>query len=57
MVPQVKIYIKRQLLLIRIKDTRELMIMTAFKEGFTSPNTVKLSQSLDKMLNKLESTC
>lgn len=38
----------------RIEKTRELMIATGLKEGFTSPNTISVSQDLDLLLNDLQ---
>ncbi|WP_387407293.1 Spo0E family sporulation regulatory protein-aspartic acid phosphatase [Priestia aryabhattai] len=53
---QVKACPEYKLLLIKIEDTRQLMMETAIKEGFTSFNTLKISQRLDLLLNKLELT-
>lgn len=53
---QVKACPEYKLLLIKIEDTRQLMIETAIKEGFTSFNTLKISQKLDLLLNKLAVT-
>ncbi|MFP7159656.1 aspartyl-phosphate phosphatase Spo0E family protein [Priestia aryabhattai] len=53
---QAKAYPEHKLLLIKIEDTRQLMIETAIKEGYTSFNTLKISQRLDLLLNKLAVT-
>ncbi|MDR4948125.1 aspartyl-phosphate phosphatase Spo0E family protein [Neobacillus cucumis] len=34
-----------------IETIRRKMITVAMAEGFTSPNTIQLSQTLDKLLN------
>ncbi|MED4153454.1 aspartyl-phosphate phosphatase Spo0E family protein [Priestia aryabhattai] len=44
-----------QILIEEIEQTRTLMIQTAVREGMTSPNTLQVSQSLDALLNKLQS--
>ncbi|MEH7510899.1 aspartyl-phosphate phosphatase Spo0E family protein [Priestia megaterium] len=31
--------------------------MIALEEGFTSSNTIKISQDLDVLLNRFEATC
>ncbi|WP_279305798.1 aspartyl-phosphate phosphatase Spo0E family protein [Priestia megaterium] len=33
--------------------TREIMIVTALKEGFTSKNTIRISKRIDHLLNEL----
>lgn len=35
----------------RIEIIRSKMISTGMSEGFTSPNTIKLSEILDKLIN------
>ena len=37
----------------KIKLIRKEMIDTGFKKGFSHPDTVKLSQELDRLMNKL----
>ncbi|WP_377520230.1 Spo0E family sporulation regulatory protein-aspartic acid phosphatase [Priestia megaterium] len=44
----------RQTLIIEIEITREIMIVTALKEGFTSNNTIRLSKIIDHLLNELD---
>ncbi|MBT2259194.1 Spo0E family sporulation regulatory protein-aspartic acid phosphatase [Priestia megaterium] len=44
----------RQTLIIEIEITREIMIVTALKEGFTSKNTIRLSKRIDHLLNELD---
>jgi len=44
----------RQTLIIEIETTREIMIVTALKEGFTSKNTLRLSKRIDHLLNELD---
>ncbi|MQR86867.1 Spo0E family sporulation regulatory protein-aspartic acid phosphatase [Bacillus megaterium] len=44
----------RQTLIIEIETTREIMIVTALKEGFTSKNTIRLSKRIDHLLNELD---
>ncbi|MFP7736880.1 Spo0E family sporulation regulatory protein-aspartic acid phosphatase [Priestia aryabhattai] len=46
----------QELLSEEIERIREIMIYTALEEGLVSENTVKVSQVLDIMLNKLEET-
>lgn len=48
---------KCRLLLIKIEFIRKMMMMTALEEGFTSSNTIKISQDLDVLLNRFEATC
>ncbi|MFE7084255.1 Spo0E family sporulation regulatory protein-aspartic acid phosphatase [Priestia megaterium] len=40
--------------LIGIEAARELMIEVGLEEGFTSNNTIIISQFIDQMLNQLE---
>lgn len=44
----------RQTLIIEIETTREIMIVTGLKEGFTSKNTIRLSKRIDHLLNELD---
>jgi hypothetical protein len=44
----------RQTLIIEIETTREIMIVTALKEGFTSKNALRLSKRIDHLLNELD---
>ncbi len=44
----------RQTLIIEIEITREIMIVTALKDGFTSKNTIRLSKRIDHLLNELD---
>jgi hypothetical protein len=44
----------RQTLIIEIEISREIMIVTALKEGFTSKNTIRLSKRIDHLLNELD---
>ncbi|MBZ5482920.1 aspartyl-phosphate phosphatase Spo0E family protein [Bacillus sp. T_4] len=44
----------RQTLIIEIETTREIMIVTVLKEGFTSKNTLRLSKRIDHLLNELD---
>ena len=44
----------RQTLIIEIETIREIMIVTALKEGFTSKNTLRLSKRIDHLLNELD---
>ncbi|CAI8836868.1 stage 0 sporulation regulatory protein [Priestia megaterium] len=48
---------KCRLLLIKIEFIRKMMMMIALEEGFTSSNTIKISQDLDVLLNRFEATC
>lgn len=48
---------KCRLLLIKIEFIRKMMMMIALEEGFTSNNTIKISQDLDVLLNRFEATC
>ena len=50
-------YFKCRLLLIKIEFIRKMMMMIALEEGFTSSNTIKISQDLDVLLNRFEATC
>ncbi|MBE5101496.1 Spo0E family sporulation regulatory protein-aspartic acid phosphatase [Priestia aryabhattai] len=43
----------RQVLIIEIEMTREIMIVTALEEGFTSKNTIRISKRIDNLLNEL----
>ncbi|MDP1471870.1 aspartyl-phosphate phosphatase Spo0E family protein [Priestia megaterium] len=43
----------RQALVIEIEITREIMIVTALKEGFVSKNTIRISKRIDNLLNEL----
>ncbi|SEP79487.1 aspartyl-phosphate phosphatase Spo0E family protein [Piscibacillus halophilus] len=38
----------------KIKDLKQYMISTAYAKGFNHPHTVKISQDLDKLLNKYQ---
>jgi hypothetical protein len=40
-------------LMIKIEWVREKMISSGMTHGFNSPETIKISQTLDKLLNKL----
>ncbi|MGG0343676.1 aspartyl-phosphate phosphatase Spo0E family protein [Priestia megaterium] len=40
--------------LVDIEAARELMIEVGLEEGFTSTNTIIISQFIDQMLNQLE---
>ncbi|MFL0574721.1 aspartyl-phosphate phosphatase Spo0E family protein [Priestia megaterium] len=44
----------RKALLVDIEAARELMIEIGLEEGFTSDNTILISQFVDQLLNKLE---
>jgi stage 0 sporulation regulatory protein len=44
----------RKALLVDIEAARELMIEVGLEEGFTSNNTIIISQFIDQMLNQLE---
>jgi hypothetical protein len=44
----------RKALLVDIEAARELMIKVGLEEGFTSHNTILISQLVDKLLNELE---
>lgn len=46
--------ILKEALIIEIEKEKKCLIETAFKEGFTSNNTVEISQFIDHMLNELE---
>lgn len=46
--------ILREALTVEIEKERKSLIETAFEEGFTSKNTVEISQFIDDMLNELE---
>jgi stage 0 sporulation regulatory protein len=46
--------ILKEALTVEIEKERKSLIKTAFKEGFTSNNTVEISQFIDEMLNELE---
>ncbi|MFP3668033.1 aspartyl-phosphate phosphatase Spo0E family protein [Priestia sp. SIMBA_032] len=48
--------VTQELLLEEIERIREIMIYTVLREGLVSESTVKVSQVLDIMLNKLEET-
>ena len=37
-----------------IETKRAEMIKVAFEEGFTSTNTVRISQEIDKLMNRLD---
>ncbi|MFE3892675.1 Spo0E family sporulation regulatory protein-aspartic acid phosphatase [Priestia sp. YIM B13446] len=41
-------------LLVDIEAGRELMIQVGLEEGFTSKNTIVISQFIDQLLNQLE---
>ncbi|PEC41645.1 Spo0E family sporulation regulatory protein-aspartic acid phosphatase [Priestia megaterium] len=41
-------------LLVDIEAGRELMIQVGLEEGFTSKNTIAISQFIDQLLNHLE---
>ncbi|WP_394557216.1 Spo0E family sporulation regulatory protein-aspartic acid phosphatase [Priestia aryabhattai] len=55
-----QVYIKNdsliKALLVDIEAGRELMIQVGLKEGFTSKNTIVISQFGDQLLNQLEET-
>lgn len=40
---------------VRIKTLKQYMISTAYAKGFNHPQTVKISQELDEVLNKYQS--
>ena len=44
----------RKELLVDIEVARELMIKVGLEEGFTSRNTILISQLVDQLLNELE---
>jgi stage 0 sporulation regulatory protein len=44
----------RKALLVDIEAARELMIKVGLEEGFTSRNTIIISQFIDQLLNQLE---
>ncbi|MGG0305916.1 aspartyl-phosphate phosphatase Spo0E family protein [Priestia megaterium] len=44
----------RKELLVDIEVARELMIKVGLEEGFTSNNTIIISQFIDQLLNQLE---
>ncbi|MFE7084190.1 Spo0E family sporulation regulatory protein-aspartic acid phosphatase [Priestia megaterium] len=44
----------RKALLVDIEAARERMIRVGLEEGFTSHNTIVISQLVDKLLNELE---
>ncbi|MFB7640249.1 aspartyl-phosphate phosphatase Spo0E family protein [Peribacillus butanolivorans] len=44
------------LLLAEIENIRELMTFYALEKGFMDPQTIEISQNLDQLLNKLETT-
>lgn len=44
----------RKDLLVDIEAARELMVEIGLEEGFTSDNTILISQFVDQLLNKLE---
>ncbi|WP_176586094.1 aspartyl-phosphate phosphatase Spo0E family protein [Priestia megaterium] len=44
----------RKALLIDIEAARERMIKVGLEEGFTSHNTILISQLVDQLLNELE---
>ncbi|MGN7241150.1 aspartyl-phosphate phosphatase Spo0E family protein [Priestia megaterium] len=44
----------RKALPVDIEAARELMIEIGLEEGFTSDNTILISQFVDQLLNKLE---
>ncbi|PFP43562.1 Spo0E family sporulation regulatory protein-aspartic acid phosphatase [Priestia megaterium] len=44
----------RKVLLVDIEAARELMIKVGLEEGFTSHNTILISQLVDQLLNELE---
>ncbi|MCA1052885.1 MULTISPECIES: aspartyl-phosphate phosphatase Spo0E family protein [Priestia] len=53
-----QVYIKNdsliKALLVDIETGRELMIQVGLEEGFTSKNTIVISQFVDQLLNQLE---
>ncbi|MED4156423.1 Spo0E family sporulation regulatory protein-aspartic acid phosphatase [Priestia aryabhattai] len=55
-----QVYIKNdsliKALLVDIEAGRELMIQVGLEEGFTSKNTIVISQFVDQLLNQLEDT-
>ncbi|MEJ9314830.1 aspartyl-phosphate phosphatase Spo0E family protein [Priestia megaterium] len=44
----------RKALLVDIEAARERMIKVGLEEGFTSHNTILISQLVDELLNELE---
>ncbi|MBK0295460.1 aspartyl-phosphate phosphatase Spo0E family protein [Bacillus sp. S34] len=44
----------RRALLVDIEAGRELMVQVGLEEGFTSKNTLVISQFIDQLLNQLE---
>jgi len=44
----------RKALLVDIEAARELMVKVGLEEGFTSHNTILISQLVDELLNELE---
>ncbi|MED4011104.1 aspartyl-phosphate phosphatase Spo0E family protein [Priestia aryabhattai] len=55
-----QVYIKNdsliKALLVDIEAGRELIIQVGLEEGFTSKNTIVISQFVDQLLNQLEET-
>lgn len=47
-------HVTLEVLLEEIERLREIMINTSLKEGLVSDNTLKVSQVLDRKLNKSE---
>lgn len=44
----------RKALIVDIEAGRELMVQIGLEEGFTSKNTLVISQFIDQLLNQLE---
>ncbi|MBX9987275.1 aspartyl-phosphate phosphatase Spo0E family protein [Priestia sp. Y58] len=44
----------RKALLVDIEAARELMVKVGLEEGFTSHNTILISQLIDELLNELK---
>ena len=44
----------RKALLVDLEAARDLMIKVGLEEGFTSHNTILISQLVDQLLNELE---
>ncbi|MEH7358892.1 MULTISPECIES: aspartyl-phosphate phosphatase Spo0E family protein [Priestia] len=44
----------KKALIVDIEAGRELMIQIGLEEGFTSRNTIVISQFIDRLLNQLE---
>ncbi|BFI99282.1 MULTISPECIES: aspartyl-phosphate phosphatase Spo0E family protein [Priestia] len=45
---------EKQDILNEVEFIREVMISTAFKEGITSKNAIRMSMILDRLLNEIQ---